>query len=368
MMYLFKPDNYQALHLVIVLILTLFNYAGLRYETSFSVLQKQRNPIWVLLYAVVFIIVVGLRPINAAFGDTVNYANTYYSFRGATLILEGGHDIIFYCLMWWCAQRMAVEYFFLIIEILYIVPMIIVCKRLMKKNYHIAILFCFAAFSFFSYGVNGIRNGMACSLVMLAITYLDGNLWNKMVCALLAFIAINIHGSTALPVLCMVGAFLIRSPKVMFAFWGLSIILSLIAGGPITNFFTQLGFDERLSDYILADVGEEVFSRTGFRWDFLLYSAVPIALGYYIIFNRRVFDSKYLLLLGTYIYANSFWIMVIRASYSNRFAYLSWFLYPIVLAYPLLKLEIWPKTQGRKLSIIMIVHLAFTLFMTFIYG
>jgi predicted GNAT superfamily acetyltransferase len=58
--------------------------------------------------------------------------------------------------------------------------------------------------------------------------------------------------------------------------------------------------------------------------------------------------------------------MMIRASYSNRFAYLSWFLYALVLAYPCLKFPIW-KDQGRKASFIFLAHLGFTLFMNLIY-
>lgn len=360
------PKLYSTTHLGIVLLLTLFSCLSFFNQKAHILISKQRNNVFVVFYAIIFVIIVGLRPISGVFGDTVNYARTYSEMQGSPLFLE--NDILFTFLMWWCAQRMSVEYFFLIVEILYVIPMILACKRLMNKNYDIAILFCFAAFSFFTYGVNGIRNGMACSLVMLALTYIRGNLIEKIICALLAIIAINIHGSTALPVLCMLVAFLIKSPRVIFLFWGLSIFLSLIAGGLISSLFTQLGFDERLSDYILTEAEEGLFSRTGFRWDFILYSSVPIVLGYYIIFERRVIDFTYHILLGTYVYSNSFWIMVIRANYSNRFAYLSWFLYPLVIAYPLLKLEIWPKTQGRKTAFIMAAHLAFTLFMVFIYG
>ena len=71
---------------------------------------------------------------------------------------------------------------------------------------------------------------------------------------------------------------------------------------------------------------------------------MPIILAWYIIFKRRIkVDFNYILLLGVYIYSNAFWVMVIRASFSNRFAYLSWFIYPLVLAYPLLKFPIWKK-------------------------
>ena len=146
----------------------------------------------------------------------------------------------------------------------------------------------------------------------------------------------------------------------------LSIIISLFWGGRVESLFASIGFDDRLSDYIHPDVEEDLFTVTGFRWDFLLYSAMPVLLGYYVVIKKKVFNSTYLLLLGTYIYANAFWIMVIRAEFSNRFAYLSWFLYPIVLAYPLMKLKIWPKTQGRKTAVIMTAHLAFTLIMVFL--
>ena len=55
--------------------------------------------------------------------------------------------------------------------------------------------------------------------------------------------------------------------------------------------------------------------------------------------------------------------MVIRAAFSNRFAYLSWFLYPIVIAYPLLRLPIWKTNQGKRLNQIMMANIGFTYIM-----
>lgn len=366
-MTLFDPFLYSYVHIAIVGFLTIGCVLSIVNKSAQILLSNQRSKNGVLLYSIAFIVVVGLRPISGAFVDTVNYAQSYYELQGNPLFIQGTSDALFSLLMWWCAQRMSVEYFFLIVELFYVVPIILSCKRICPQNYEIALLFFFAAFSFFTYGVNGIRNGMACSLVILAISFIQGNFKDKIICAILSFLAINTHASTALPVLCMVVAYFVKTPRVMYVFWAFSILLSLIAGGPISNFFANIGFDERLSDYITADVDEGMFSRTGFRWDFLLYSSVPIILGYYLIFKKRVFDRTYLLLLGTYMFANAFWIMVIRAEYSNRFAYLSWFLYPIVLCYPLLRLKIWPKTQGQKTAIIMAGHLAFTLFMMFVY-
>ena len=47
---------------------------------------------------------------------------------------------------------------------------------------------------------------------------------------------------------------------------------------------------------------------------------------------------------------------------TTAFAYLSWFLYPLLLAYPLLKLEIW-SSQSKKLAIFMLGNILFTYLM-----
>jgi hypothetical protein len=72
----------------------------------------------------------------------------------------------------------------------------------------------------------------------------------------------------------------------------------------------------------------------------------------------RVFN----ILATTYVLANSFWVMVIKAAFSNRFAYLSWFLYPVVLAYAVIRLHIW-EDQDKKAGLILVLHAGFTIIM-----
>ena len=74
--------------------------------------------------------------------------------------------------------------------------------------------------------------------------------------------------------------------------------------------------------------------------------------------SMRVFN----ILATTYVLANAFWVMVIKAAFSNRFAYLSWFLYPVVLAYAVIRLHIWPD-QDRKAGLILLLHAGFTIIM-----
>lgn len=365
---MFSPQYYYPIFIYSIILLSVAQYMNLQSISQYTLLTAKKREVGIFLYCVAFIIVVGLRPISYHFGDTVNYAHTYYGYqRGLLLYDSNSSEWLFNWMMANASKRMDVQNFFLIIEILYMIPMLWACKRFFSKNLGIAMLFCLGAFSFFTYGTNGIRNGMACSLILLALSFLIGIKTEKIIAGILCFCAYNVHHSTALPILCMIIAYFYRNTRMIMSFWLFSILISLVAGGTVESFFSGLGFDDRLSGYINSHQYDDSFSSTGFRWDFLLYSVIPIWLGWYVIFKKNMVDRNYQILLNTYILCNAFWVMLIRASFSNRFAYLSWFMYPLVLAYPLLTLPIW-KDQGKKTGIILMGHVLFTYVMWLIKG
>src|SRR5690606_7412581 len=117
---------------------------------------------------------------------------------------------------------------------------------------------------------------------------------------------------------------------------------SLAGGSFWGSFFESWGFfEERAQGYLVGnEANMEQFSQTGFRWDFLIYSSVAIMAGYYYIFIKKLEDRFYIHLFGIYAIANAFWVLVIEAAFSNRFAYLSWFLMAPVMIYPLCKYEL----------------------------
>ena len=310
-----------------------------------------------------------MRPTNTSiFGDTVNYVVYYNGFQaGYTDALNTDDEWVWSHLMYYCSQIMDVSGFFTIISLGYWGFTLAACRRLTRNNVYVSLLFCMGALSFYSYGINGIRNGLACSMVLYAFSFLCGSKIDKIKALIIAFFAYNIHHSTALPIfMAIVSIYVIRKFKTAYIFWILSILVSLIAGGAISSFFAGLGFDDRLS-YLSTEPKLGEFSSVGFRWDFLVYSAMPIILGVYIAIKKGIKDRLYFILINTYTLSNAFWVMVIRASYSNRFAYLSWFLYPIVLAYPLMKMDVWGKDQGKRASQIMLAHIGFTWFMQTFY-
>ncbi|MBA4135207.1 MAG: hypothetical protein C0525_10825, partial [Flavobacterium sp.] len=103
----------------------------------------------------------------------------------------------------------------------------------------------------------------------------------------------------------------------------------------------------------------EEFSAVGFRWDFLLYSISGVFTGLYFIFKKEFEDEFYKRLINLYLMTNAFWILVIRANFSNRFAYLSWFLLGVVIIYPFLK-RVFFKEQHQIIGKIILAYFLFT--------
>lgn len=153
--------------------------------------------------------------------------------------------------------------------------------------------------------------------------------------------------------------FFIKRLKVAFWIWILCILLSLVSGNFFINLFSAFGFDDRMGRYATDSLAQ--FAHSGFRWDFLLYSAMPVLLAWYID-RRGVLDNTFTFLANTYILANSIWILICRIPFSNRFAYLSWFLYGLVLAYAVIRMPIW-KDQDKRAGWILLGHSFFTIFM-----
>lgn len=356
---------YYLVYWFVVMLMTVSKFNTMRRWPSYAVIQKRDDYQPLVLFSVFYILFFGLRPVvnDGTFGDTGPYANKYELLQNYGVFdMQGSEDVgsdwIFGTLMRSCAQVMDVHFFFTIVMFFYIVMMFAGCRKLDNCHGATLMLFCIGAFEFYPFSVNGIRNGMACSFLIFALALL--NKGNKLWPIILSFIAIGCHKSTALPVACMFFTYFVRKPKLMYIAWFGAIVISLAVGNYIDNMLSLLNFDDRLADNLQNDSADGQLLEHRFRWDFLLFSSMPILLGAYTLFKRRLYDKTYLLLLGTYMYANSFWVLAIRGIFSNRIAYLSWFLYPIVLAYPLLTLPVFKKNHSQKTAWILLGHFGFT--------
>lgn len=354
---LFYTSIYYYIILIIVVVVVIYNILTTfdsNNNHKFLSIIGSTTLIFVLLY-------MGFRPVHEFFGDMTTYALIFdnYSY-GATITSQ--KDVFFHVFTKYLSSIISVETYFFVCTLLYVIPLYLVSKKWFKEFWFYGFLFIITAFSFWSYGTNGIRNGIAGSLFLLGISR-DKRIFQ----ILLIILAINFHKTMLLPATGFVIANFYNNPKRMILFWVLCIPLSLLLGSNFESFVGSIGGfeDERLSYLTDGNINNDTFSSTGFRWDFLLYSATAIYAGWYYIVKKKYKNKIYYWLFNTYVFTNAFWILVIRANFSNRFAYLSWFMIGFVIIFPLLTKEML-KNQNQKIAVILLAYFMFTFFMNFI--
>lgn len=387
------PELYPQLYywgIFIVCLFLFFNYSG---SDNCSKLLQKNSMIPALVFSLILIVFIGLRPNSYLFGDSANYAHGYkFDPINSAFAIDLNKEWFWRFLRDICrVTGNTLHVWFFIIAIGYIGCTFLGFKKMVGENVWMAMLFFLSAFSTYEFGVNGLRNGFACSLTIMAFSIaVNGNIGKMLLGSVVFLFAIGSHKSVMLPLAAFLAAtYIIKSPKWAIYFWIASIGVSLVAGGTMVNLFSGLGFDDRMASYgNTMDEYADSFSSTGFRWDFLAYSAMPIWLTWYVTKKAekeraefgdtieeaetnitgagRIADAHSMrvfnILAITYILANAFWVMVIKAAFSNRFAYLSWFLYPVVISYGVIRLHIW-EDQDKKAGLILLAHAGFTLIM-----
>ncbi|WP_366521998.1 EpsG family protein [Flavobacterium sp.] len=300
----------------------------------------------------------GLRPVSGEyFVDMATYARQFQAYSNGEPINEE-RDVYFEYFTKFCTTIMSLEVYFQVLAILYLVPLYVASRRIFKEYWYYAFLMIISSLIFWNAGVNGIRNGVATSFFLLGISYSN----KKIVMACFMAVAFAFHKSTLLLIAIYLFTTFYKNTKYILAFWFLSILLSLALGGFWESFFLNFGFgeDERLTGYLSTDQDDlDMAVKVGFRWDFLLYSATGVYTGWYFIFKKKFEDIYYNHLFNIYLLANATWILVIRANYSNRFAYLSWFMLGVIIIYPLLKIKFFTK-QHEIVGKIILGYFLFT--------
>ncbi|NDV60216.1 EpsG family protein [Bacteroides sp. 519] len=350
-------DLFNFLIFGLIVVALYDSFSGQLFEPAVRNINNVVGPI----ILIVVILYMGLRPVSFEFGDTINYAHSFFRLQmsGVSFRIADNSEWVFNTIMLWFAKYGNIHSFFLFCATIYVGALWWAFKRIFNKDFLIPLIVAMAMFEFWSYGTNGIRNGMAASIIILALTYRS----NLIVMVLLSVIGLGIHNSMSLMLAAAAVAFFVKDSKWYFYFWVACIPLSLIGGNTITNLIidNNLIGDDRFEQYLTSTDNLNEFSKTGFRWDFLLYSALPVVVGYYFIFKKKYTDVFYIWLYNIYLLCNAFWIIVIRASFSNRFAQISWFIIPLVLIYPFFMKKFWPNQQ-TKIGYVVIISYLYTFY------
>lgn len=352
---------YIYIYLFIVTIAT-FNLRKQYANRRDSVIYKENR--FVFLALVLFcILFIGLRPHSGVFVDTMNYVAQYHSNEGTLFVFDPkAENVVFDNLFsFFASQKLGIDSFFVLISFVYFGTSAIAIKRLFHNDSTIAYLVYLAAFSTFSYATNGIKAGAAASVFLLALSFRE-----KIIpCIIIMIITIGMHHSMIVPVTAFISTLIFKKPKYFFYGWIFSVVMATLHVGYFQFLFAGFS-DERGAGYLGAGGYDDTSYLTGFRLDFLIYSAMPVWVGYIAKFKKNIQSKIYDTLLYTYITTNAVWMLCMYASFTNRIAYLSWCIYPIVLIYPFLN-ENWGGNRYKTFSNVIIYHLGFTLFMQLVY-
>ena len=196
------------------------------------------------------------------------------------------------------------------------------------------IIMSFGCLGFVGCGNNTIRTGISLSFIFFGMCF-SSKFWIKV---LLLFFSILVHKTMILPIFAFIVSTYIKERRVVYLMWLFCLILSLVSFDIQSLFDRYSAVDERIEKYGNRMGDDDIFGR--FRFDFLVYSIIPIIIGYYWLSKMNIKDFFYNNVYKTYILVNSIWLLVIRMPQCNRIAYLSWFLIPIITIYPLLRNQV----------------------------
>lgn len=359
-------ELYKIVYLVVVIILTIAMSVSYSGKDNKALLdgthQKTNTPGYVI--AVILTMFIGLRPLSGRyFVDMVNYNELYYalSFGRQFHFSWDKQNYLFDNIFDWLgANHYDITIFFLVIAAIYFIMTYKAISRLFPGNALYAYIIFLGAFSTFSYATNGIKAGAAAALFLCAIAYRD----RKWIAALFLFATLGFHHSMVVPIAAFIAALFCKNSKFYLVFW---VLCMMMAAAHVTYFqalFADLSNDQSAVSY-LTNINQNWGGKTGFRWDFILYSALPIAVGYYAIIKRNVKSVMYSFILNVYLFTNAIWMLCMYIPFNNRIAYLSWCIYPVVLVYPFFHCCIQPR-QVVMLNSAVWVQLLFTIVMSFV--
>lgn len=225
------------------------------------------NQIAMVVIGVGVILFVGFRPVSGVFVDMPGYAWSYEHVQKGEA--SSSNDPLFNGLMRLCGPFLSTTGWFVVCAFIYVAPLALAAWRVHGVWAFPVFLAFLTAFSFWGYGTNGIRNGMAMSVLILAFAFHDKP---GLMFPLIAT-ALGLHVSALLPAFAFFVVRYIKRTEFWLAFWGLCVAATLVAGNVgemLLSHYNPFAFDDRVGNYILGPEG------SGFRVDFVAYSIIPV--------------------------------------------------------------------------------------------
>ncbi len=334
------PDEHYAMSffIVITFIITIGVIPSLKYKSLVS-FPDTNLFVGTALLLIIPILFIGLRnPFGnwRYLGDTHTYTMTYLRLQSDPL-WNSTKDFGFYAFMKFLSSFINIQGFYFVCALIYVLPVYFGFRNWFGKYAYFALVIHVSSMSFWSFGINGLRNGLATSIFLAGLTYYN----KKWVMVLLIAISITFHSSMVLPTFALIVIKFFNNTKWLLRIWGASVLISFLVGKNIENYLKLLisntfGTLDKRADFNKSKEVYHYLEASSFRIDFVFYSALVIGLGYYFIKKLNFDHPFYNKLFNIYLICNTIWLYCIYFPYTNRIAYLSWFLIPALAIYPII--------------------------------
>ncbi len=363
-------EIYKPVYFVLLTVLLVAIFLPSYLNKSIDAVKSTSHKFVLIALLVLTIAFIGFRDPNGSgkyLGDTKSYTRTFEAVKYGYQT-EFSRDYGFYYFMKLFSGSLDVVSFYVVCAFIYVLlPYFTFKKWLGGLSLYLLIAYV-TAFSFLPFGINGLRNGLASAIFIFGLGFYN----KKWLMFFILILSTTFHKGMLLPFFALTLSYIIKNPKHVLYIWLLSIPLSL---GLSKNFeeITLALFesqsivkDDRALTYFSEE--SEIVKVSGvFRVDFILYSSVAVLIGYSAIVKKGLENVLYKKIWIMYTISNAIWILLIYAPYTNRIAYLSWFIMPVILVIPFINyFNLNIKKIKLKLFYIMFGTLAFTLIMELI--
>lgn len=314
----------------------------LNLATEKSLFQSNFYTKILLIYMVVLVIVINIvNPLTADMGRYLNYMNVMENMSLFDSIVQTQWEPAFVTFQWVLSQLSTSYIFFISVTTsLILLIMITALKKIIPYNKIPLFMFGYLSFfSFYSLVNNILRQGFSVALLLLMLVFLEKN--KDMYAVFLALIAFGFHTSALVGIILI----LLYKMKVPFKLYIYTFILSALTmvlnlNQKIISLVPFL-FTNKIEGYLQQYTSESVISSYGEtnRLDFLLFNVFWFILGLFFYKKYLYQDQFYSLVIKAYAVYGSIFFIFGFIGFSDRLAAYSWFLIPLILFYPILKIN-----------------------------
>lgn len=316
---LFTIIFYVSLSLPIFVLFLLSKYYSLEKENLFL---NYLAP----AYLIFIFLLIALRPIGySGFTDTQMYIDWFNKSKTDNVIHK--KDIGFGLLTFIASKILTIRLFFVLCTAISFGTLFWISKKISNRYWFLFFLGTAVSLYFWNHQVFTIRQ-MIASLFFITAFFLKKGLYK----ILWLLLAVSFHKTFLLPLFCYLVIVFYNKTNFYLALWLISIPFSYFFGNEIWEFILKL-VPPILRNYYFPMA--DTISLSNFRWDVVFYSSIFVILP----FCYKCSDEKYKFFLNLYLLTNIFTILLIwpTGGFIHRFAYLSWFLSPLLVYYPLFR-------------------------------